>query len=125
MLTEAGRVYAEDLRPGDRLDTPDGWKPVVSVGRKTGSSWIVIDCGEGERLIVTASHVFYKSDGSHVHADKLALGMFLKAAGGHKRVIGLELMETVEDMVILEMEEPHLYYAGEDKLLSHNSTQKP
>lgn len=127
VTSEAGLVRADTLKPGGRLATPEGWSPIVAIQRKRASHWIGLHCNGSDQpsLIVTPTHVLYRPDGSFVAAQAVQLGDFLSTDGDHAEVTRLELIRDIADMVIIELPEPHLYYAGTDKLLSHNAIQKP
>lgn len=127
IMTMDGFVNASDLAVGTFVKTPEGWAPLVSVQRRVASKWISIGCNHRPYagLVVTPTHVLYRADGSHVAAQDLRLGEFLKADGDHAKVTMLATFNQLEEMVIIEIAEPHLYFAGEDLLLSHNALQKP
>jgi hypothetical protein len=119
-------MSAGDILFGDLIETPDGYRDVVSVRRKTEHKWVAIRTGEeGHEIIVTPSHVLYRATGEHIHASDLRLGDLLRTAGDHVEVTGLDLIYETAPVVIVELEEPHLYFVGATKLLSHNSIQKP
>jgi hypothetical protein len=127
VTTADGLVRADTLKTGDRLATPEGFAPIVAIQRKRASHWIGLHCNGADQssLIVTPAHVLYRADGTHVAAKDVRLGDFLSTAGDHAEVTRLDLIRDIADMVIIELPEPHLYYAGPDKLLSHNAIQKP
>lgn len=127
IMTDQGFQSADTLRAGMMLRTPDGWSPIVSIQRKPASRWIGVEANMSgfPGVVVTTSHVFYRADGRHVAASDVRLGDLLKAEGRHAEVTGLTLREDLQEMVIVELAAPHLYFAGIDLLLSHNAIQKP
>lgn len=122
--TPDGEIECIHLRTGDRILTPNGFRS-VSVSLKEASEWVKIKTNSNLPTTTTRSHIFYRATGEHVRADELKLGDLIKARGNHEEVVGLELVHGLATLVVIDLEEPHLYYAGRDSLLSHNNIAKP
>jgi hypothetical protein len=127
LLNINGRFrLAEELKVGDSVDTPNGLCKVVNIQRKFESRWVNVEtAAKITGCLVTKDHVFYKATGEHVYALDLKLGDLLRTAGDHVEVTGLELFSSNAEMVILDLDYPHIYCLGPQRLLSHNGTQKP
>jgi len=115
VITPAG-----ELRIGDMLPTPSGPQPITALSRWVMSRWVVVEVDRAGVVIVSPDHAFYSVRGDLVRADELRLGELLRTDGNHAEVTGLFLRNDPASVVSLELPEPHLYYLGPKRLLSHN-----
>ena len=113
-------VQARDLRPGDALLTPDGYREIVSIALLPRHEWISVTFDSGVLVTVTADHRFIQPDDGVVTAGALRLGTIVRGAARPLRVVALELLEEDRDCVALELEAPHVYYFTGDGPLNHN-----
>lgn len=125
--TPEGMVEAGRLHVGSLVWSPQGWAKIITIERKRADKWFAIYCNDEAEpgAIVTPSHVFYSANGDIVKANELHIEDMLKADGNHCEVTRIELRREDADMIVIELDEPHLFYGGQASLLSHNGNAKP
>jgi hypothetical protein len=120
-LADGTRVFAEDLKAGDLLPTPDGPRPITRISRWHASEWVSLGATSmSSCVMVTPDHIFYTAEGEQIRAKDVRLGALLKTGGDHVEVRWLSLGKRVSSLVSVELDDPHLYYLGESQLLCHN-----
>ncbi len=117
---EIGFGLARDLQVGSLVPTPSGLRPVVRLERRPASRWFRILVSTGHSLCVTPKHRFFLATGTERTADELQLGDILATSGDHVEVRGLMLDYEPDELVQIELDDPHLYYLGSAELLCHN-----
>ena len=112
---------ARDLQPGDLLFTPSGPRPITRIERRPCSRWFGISVdNKFSMCIVTHDHKFFRATGEMVLADALRLGDLLRTDSDHAQVTKLHLFSDRASVVSIELDDPHLYYLGTQRLLCHN-----
>lgn len=126
-LADGTSVPAGALEVGDELPGPAGPTRVTRVDRMPCWAWwtvrVVNKSGYRESISVTPEHRFLRPDQSLVPAHELKLGEILAGDGHNVSVVGLELLHERADLISIDVEAPHLYYAS--GILSHNGNPKP
>ena len=121
-----GREFAWKLKPGSRVETPDGEAEVLEIARASCSTWFAVKAGGVLAAVVTRDHVFYRAtDRAPVKVQDIRLGDLLAARDEVVRVTGVELLEELAQSVGIRIPEPSLHFIGPLDLLTHNGTEKP
>lgn len=121
LRTRDGYRAAFQLRPGDELLTPAGYRAILSITRRLHHEWIEARFDSGAVATVTPDHRFVQPDDGIVRADALRLGTIVRGVARQLRVVELTLVEEDQECVVLELADPHLYYFTDDGPLNHNS----
>lgn len=118
--TLVGERFAGDLQLGDLVPAPCGQARITHLKRKLHSQWIVLESNGVEVCMTTFDHRLYLANGQEVAASDVKLGDLLASKSDHVEITAIRLDKTPAMVVILELDEPHLYYCGELQVLCHN-----
>ena len=121
-LADGRMVVAAELTD-ELLPGPDGPTRITHISRKPCGEWVRVRFRRGSIATVTTDHRFIRPNDEQVRAGDLHLGEIIAGRDGNVAVEALELVHEKSDMVMVNVEYPHLYYlAG---ALSHNGNPKP
>ena len=116
-------LLASELKAGDGVLTPDGWKALRKVELKNQLDWVHVRC-DSDDFIVTPSHILMRADGENVKAKELRLGDLLRGDGKLAVVLGLSALRDANETVVTDVPE-HWLYLRAGGALHHNGTVKP
>jgi hypothetical protein len=115
METTADRVLEIVLAPNSVRGPPEGKEEIRGKKEETGSI-----------LRPTATHpIFSETAGNWVSAGELRKGHLVRTAEGNAEIIEIRGYPGQHQVFNLEVEGEHEYFAGDGRVLSHNSEALP
>lgn len=120
-----GVIRVEDVRANDYLwSENDTWLRVKSVKSWIHDLWILIEFNCGQKWFASAGHPYILRDGTIKRGCELTLADEVPCTTGITYPVSMQLVKEQHEIVKIEMEEPHTFYAATilDKpwVLSHN-----
>jgi hypothetical protein len=124
--TLAGPRPIETILVGDQVLTQDGktgalsYQPVLAVFHNRPASTLRIDL-DGESIVATTIHRFWKAGQGWVMARELKAGDTLRTLGGTARVRAVE-SDQVQPVFNLQVAEGCSFFVGEAGTLAHDNS---
>jgi hypothetical protein len=120
-----GTRAIEDLKVGDRVLAQDtktgalGFEPVVAVYHNSPAQTRIISL-EGEVIVTTGIHRFWKAGTGWTMARDLKPGDRIRARDGYAKVLALTDDPQIQPVFNLEVAETKTFFVGERGVLAHD-----